>query len=168
MNSPGITQTSHFSFTTTTNPYAVVITSVTIDGVPIEAGDEVAAVTPAGLVVGAGVFNGTFNLGFSNWPDDDQTAEIDGFVTGEAISFWIWDASEGVEIKNVTPTFITSPPNGDGTFGSGAFSTVSLDGFSVIIVPLLLELNLPDSIVFNEDEKDSLLLETFINSDTPF
>ena len=168
MNSPGITQTSHFSFTTTTNPYAVVITSVTIDGVPIEAGDEVAAVTPAGLVVGAGVFSGTFNLGFSTWPDDDQTTEVDGFVTGEAISFRIWDASEGVEINNVTPTFITSPPNGDGTFGSGAFSTVSLDGFSVIIVPLLLELNLPDSIVFNEDEKDSLLLETFINSDTPF
>ena len=84
----------HFTFTDLTgnNMTVVVPTSIapTIDGSPIEIGDEIGVFTPADLCVGAATWTGS-NIAITVWGDDDQTPAIDGMVAGEALNFKIWD-----------------------------------------------------------------------------
>jgi len=114
----------HFFFTANTGEsYSVVIDNATLDGAQLTNGDEIGVFTPAGLCVGASVWDGTLPLPLTAWADDSQTNDVDGYLSGEKMSFRIWDASAGTTDEYpATPTYSA----GNGNFGNGAFARVSL------------------------------------------
>lgn len=69
---------------------------------------------------------GGFGLGrqhtacLTAWADDSQTQEVDGYQVGETMHFRIWQANEDSEYEAQA-----SYSEGDGAFGSGAFSRIS-------------------------------------------
>ncbi|MBN2357151.1 choice-of-anchor D domain-containing protein [candidate division KSB1 bacterium] len=81
-------QPRHFGFTSRTGQNAVLIlpAEVVRRDIQIQPGDEIGAFTPSGLCCGSGVWQGE-NLAITIWGDDDQSETIDGFRTGESISF---------------------------------------------------------------------------------
>ncbi|MBN2013514.1 T9SS type A sorting domain-containing protein [candidate division KSB1 bacterium] len=114
----------HFTFTKTDESYSFVINMATLDGTQLDISDEIGIFTPAGLCVGAAVWNGTVPLAVVTWKDDAQTANIvDGYKDGETIFYRIWDASEG---GNVDYPAYASYTTGDGTFGSGLYTVISI------------------------------------------
>jgi hypothetical protein len=116
------TSAPHFTFTPTDESYSIVVSAATLDGVPLEAGDEIGIFTPAGLCVGASVWTGNVPLAMTAWKDDAQTSITDGYKDGEAISFRVWDASSGLNADYpATATYTT----GNGTFGNGLYSIIS-------------------------------------------
>jgi|GEM_PF-1011924 len=98
-------QQQHFSFLHhTPSIFPIVVDTIAIEGVEIEAGDQVGIFTQAGLCVGAEFYEGEFPLYMTSWADDPNTEAIEGFQNGEPISFKFWDSSEGVEIE-FTPAY---------------------------------------------------------------
>jgi hypothetical protein len=73
--------------------------TVQISGVDIGVGDEVGAFDPDGVCCGSFTVHTTGNYGFlSVYGDDDTTPDVDeGAVSGDTITFRIWDAGEGKE-----------------------------------------------------------------------
>ncbi|MFQ6112966.1 MAG: T9SS type A sorting domain-containing protein [bacterium] len=115
-------QPQHFTFTANTgDSYSIVVDNATLDGSALASGDEIGVFTPAGLCVGASVWTGTTPLALVAWADDSQTPTVDGYVTGEKMSFRIWDASASSEY-DATPTYSA----GNGNFGDGAFARLTL------------------------------------------
>lgn len=97
-----------------------------VDGQPLEAGDEIAVLTPGGVCAGAGVWEGG-NLAIAVWEDDEHTPEVDGFAEGEPLAFAVWDASAGVEQAGLWGSYDGGYETA-GTFQPGAI--YALDGFS--------------------------------------
>jgi hypothetical protein len=114
----------HFTFKSNTGEsYSIVIDAATLDGNSLEKGDEIGVFNPAGLCVGASVWDGTSPLALTAWADDSQTTEVDGYKTGETMYFRIWDASAStVNDYTAIPTYST----GNGNFGDGVFAHISL------------------------------------------
>ncbi len=102
-------------------PYTIVITDAQIDGATMAVGDEV-GVYDGDLCVGAGLFDGTFNLPVTTWQEDTGLA-LEGFTPGDPITFKIFDTSADREATTVASYSI-----GDGTFAYGQFSALTLDG----------------------------------------
>lgn len=113
----------HFVFTDSTgDSYSIVVDAATLDGSPLQSGDEIGVFTPAGLCVGASVWDGTTPLPLTAWIDDSQTPEVDGYRVGEQMFFRIWDSSAGTaDDYPATPTYSV----GNGTFGDGAYARIS-------------------------------------------
>ena len=63
-----------------------------IDGELLELGDEV-GVFDGKHCVGAVAVSNNWPMGFWAWMDESETEITDGFVTGNTMSFQIWDAS---------------------------------------------------------------------------
>ena len=107
----------HFTTVWTGNPYqsmAFIIQSATIDGVNMEAGDEIAVfdVTSGGtsICVGTVVLTGVVTSGSSaSFPAAHEELVGDGFITGNTIIFKLWDNSESTEITMVIPTYFGPP-----------------------------------------------------------
>jgi len=117
-----IAQTQHFSFTNNTGEtYSIVVNNATLDGNVLQVGDEIGVFTPASLCVGASVWDGNTPLALTAWANNSQTQDVDGYQTGEAMSFKIWDASAETEFE-AESVF----GQGNGNFGDGAYSIVSL------------------------------------------
>ncbi|MCP4710632.1 MAG: IPTL-CTERM sorting domain-containing protein [Planctomycetes bacterium] len=124
----GSTQAQHFTpMAITGSQYSVTITTAQLNSmIPLEAGaDEIGffamdGVTP--ICVGAAVYTGV-PIGIPTYADDTIMTPLikDGFTAGETIIIRIWDNSEGVEYI-ATATYST----GDGTYGFGVFSVISL------------------------------------------
>ncbi len=115
-------QIQHFLFTENTgDSYSLVVNAATLDATSLGAGDEVGVFTPAGLCVGASVWTGTTPLALIAWVDDSQTAEVDGYQLGEIMSFRLWQQSSNAELI-AAPVYA----QGNGTFGDGVFSSLSL------------------------------------------
>lgn len=114
---------THFTFRANTeDSYALVITSATINGADLQSGDEIGAFTPAGLCVGATVLGTqTSNILLTAWQDDSFTAQRDGYLDGEAITFRVWDVLSQTEL-----VMNTSFTLGNGAFGFGPFAQVGL------------------------------------------
>ncbi|MFQ5674350.1 MAG: T9SS type A sorting domain-containing protein [bacterium] len=114
----------HFTYTSNTGEsYSVVIDNATLDGNQLTNGDEIGVFTPAGLCVGAAVWDGTTPLALTAWADDSQTNDVDGYKNGEKMLFKIWDGSTGTQDDYpATPTYSA----GNGNFGDGAFARISL------------------------------------------
>ncbi|MFB0517628.1 MAG: Ig-like domain-containing protein, partial [Candidatus Neomarinimicrobiota bacterium] len=94
------------------------------------AGDEV-GIFDGDYCVGAGVVMGPIDpyLSLVASTDDPTTTEmVDGFTPGHPISYRLWDASEGVEVIYVTPTYTS----GDGTFSSQGTALVALSGATIV------------------------------------
>jgi len=124
---PAFGQT-HFTFTSNTGNNAIIgiplAVSPTIGGTPLAAGDEIGAFTPAGLCVGASVWNGTSAVAVTVWEDNPQTVPIDGIKAGELIRFRMWRRSSNSEFSNATVAY-SSDPSGAGTYVSGGIYVMS-------------------------------------------
>ena len=119
-------QPQHFTFTVNTgDSYSIVVTQATLDSVPLQVGDEIGVFTPTDLCVGASAWNDTTPLSLTAWIDNSQTPGVDGYKTGEVISFRVWDQSSDTEFP---ATAIYA--QGNGTFGDGAFANLSLAAVS--------------------------------------
>ncbi len=167
---PVLAQAQHFTFTANTgDSYSIVVNAATLNGNPLQNGDEIGVFTLAGLCVGATVWNGTTPLALTAWADDPQTPAADGFVAGEVMSFKIWASGDDVEYP-AEANFST----GNGAFGYGAYCMVSLSvtshaGNAIVVTNTndsaegslrwaIEQANStpgPDSIVFNIPESDA-------------
>jgi hypothetical protein len=106
-----------FGFTETfTHPYTLVIEGATLDGAPLEIGDEI-GVYDGDLCVGAEAVNGEYPLEINAWR---ATASDPGYAPGHAISFRIWSAAHGDFAATL------QHQAGGIAFADGIFSRVSL------------------------------------------
>ncbi|MCI0698975.1 T9SS type A sorting domain-containing protein [candidate division KSB1 bacterium] len=111
--------------------YSLVILSASVNGKPLQAGDEIGVFTPAGKLAGAGVWPESGPLGIAVWRRDDDNAptnnERHGFVPGEKMIFRAWrpggfSASAAAEEIDVPAKFL----RGSGAFDSEVFAIVEL------------------------------------------
>ncbi|MDO8628888.1 MAG: choice-of-anchor D domain-containing protein, partial [Phycisphaerales bacterium] len=86
-------------FTETDNNMSLLVSDASIRGEGLVEGDVIGVFAPGGLCAGyAAVTAEGFPVGFAAWGDDANTEEtIEGFRTGEALSFRLWDISAGRE-----------------------------------------------------------------------
>ena len=111
----------YFSFTANTGDYYALIVDSLATGCELEICDEI-GVFDGDVCVGAAVWLGSWPLSFNAWADDPQTAEVDGFIGGNPMSFKLWRASTGtVEELSIHMT------QGDGTFASGIYARLWLE-----------------------------------------
>lgn len=135
----GIGYSQHFTPVWTGNPYqsmAFIIQNATIDGVAVEAGDEIAVfdVTSGGtsICVGAVVLTGTpAPSSPASFPAAHEEIGGDGFITGHTIVYKIWDNSESEEISIVAATYF-GPPFDEVYTPQGSALVTSLAGSSAI------------------------------------
>ena len=112
---------NHFTFSANTgDSYSIVIDTVLWNNSQLNNGDEIGVFTPAGLCVGASIWNGSTPLALTAWADDAQTATIDGYVAGEQMSFKIWRANDNTEYSAVA-----TYSQGNGNFGYGVLAYIS-------------------------------------------
>jgi len=102
--------------------YEIVVTDAEIDGNTISVGDEV-GVFDDEVCVGAGLFDGSFNMPITCFGSPGKGKAADGYTEGNPISFKIYDTSADLEAVTEAEYYI-----GDGTFGYGEFSSVILTG----------------------------------------
>jgi hypothetical protein len=120
----------HFSaISQTSESYSLVILSASVNGRPLQFGDEIGVFTPAGQLVGAGVWPESGPLGIAAWRQDDGEART-GFVPGEKMLFRAWrrgglgrPPSAASEEITVAAKFL----RGDGTFDHEVFSILALE-----------------------------------------
>jgi hypothetical protein len=93
---------SHYTFTDHTgNSMSILVqTSIvpTVNGNALAAGDIIGVFTSSGLCVGAKRWNTVSNSVITVWGDNEQTPAIDGAVTGDTLSFRVWDSSAAQEV----------------------------------------------------------------------
>ncbi|MFC2103201.1 T9SS type A sorting domain-containing protein [Bacteroidota bacterium] len=128
----------------TLSPYALIITEASINSASLEAGDEIAAFD-GNLCVGTVTVDGEWPLEMNTWEADSTNP---GFTSGNTISLHIWSAQSNTEYY----TDITFD-SGDGNYGSGLFSRVSVESANVVnitdeelLIPIVysLEQNYPN------------------------
>jgi len=127
----------HFSFKKyTQDVYPIIIDTLSIQGVDIEANDEIAVFTEDDICCGAKVLeNGEDGLLLTAWQDDIMTEVKDGFEIGEEITFKYFDASLDTEYV-IEPTYTLSGLSPEqlsnkyasysGTFGSKHYALENL------------------------------------------
>ena len=119
-NDISLAQTTHFTTVQSTGlPYNIIITDALINDQTLESGDEIAVLDDT-LVVGSAVYEGTFPLQITAW-EGDPSQGLSGFIKGNLISFKIYDSSAQTEY-DAESDYST----GNGNFGTGAYSAVSL------------------------------------------
>lgn len=110
----------HFTPVASTGlPYTIVIENAEIDGAQIQVGDEI-GVFDGDVCVGAGLFDGSFNFVITAWQAGQG---LPGFTPGNTMRFVIYDNSANMESNNCDAIYSI----GDGTFGNGQFSSLSLN-----------------------------------------
>lgn len=120
---------------TAAGSYPIIVTGVNFEGIGIEPGDEIAVkIISGGLqrnskkeveyenVVGAAALADSFPVIIMAWADDPETAEKkEGFAVGDTILFEVYKS----RLDREFPAFAVYS-EGDGKFGTGAQSQVSL------------------------------------------
>jgi hypothetical protein len=115
----------------TSESYSVVILAATANGKSLQRGDEIGVFTPAGQLVGAGVWPENGPLGIAVWRRNGKSSpshnEGPGFVPGEKMLFRVWRRGGFVEFAATEEVAMTARfLRGDGTFDREAFSIVEL------------------------------------------
>ena len=106
-----LTAQTHFQPAFTGNGYDhmnIYIVESTIEGIPMEAGDEI-AVFDGDICAGVFTLTGALTdgtIGLINASGADSTGAGNGYEEGNPISFKLWDDSEGTEYDNVEITFV--------------------------------------------------------------
>lgn len=135
-----LTAQTHFQPVPATGlPYTIIITGATLNGDPIDSGSEIAVFDDT-LCVGATVFQDSFPVQITAWQASPAYG-LAGFMTGNVMRFKIYTqnpVNEWVEI--VTDADYET---GNGTFGYGAFSVLSL---VTTIVKIGENSNFPDDL----------------------
>lgn len=108
---------THFVFTSNTGNNATMIIPVSahpdVGGTSLSDSDEIGAFSPAGLCVGAIVWENV-NDALTVWGDDDQTPVVDGLLAGQKISYRFWQKATNKEYDTVDAAY----SQGDGTYGA--------------------------------------------------
>ena len=123
------------------NPMNIYVTSATIDGVDLVAGDEI-GIFDGNTCVGVGIVNATITTSnllsiSTSQQDTDESTDV-GFTPGNNIILRFWDSSIYKEGIVSTVTYL----QGDATFSSLGSSYVSLSSLSTDLAlngPLLTE-----------------------------
>ncbi|MDP8287164.1 MAG: PKD domain-containing protein, partial [Candidatus Electryonea clarkiae] len=121
---PQLRETTHFIPIWDNNPYMamnVFVTSLEIEGLSIEPGDEL-GIFDGDICVGSAFIEDDELISLIASTDDPLTEEIDGFTEGNEMSFRFWDSSEDTVIE-LTVTVIS----GDETFASLGTSVLDLE-----------------------------------------
>jgi len=79
-----------------------------ISGIQLEEGDQIAAFGASGFLGSSDI---TDQCGLAVWGDDESTKAVDGAISGEEISFLIWDADLEIE-RDVATDLVTYQTNG--------------------------------------------------------
>lgn len=126
----------HFSRPLNTDSSVDFYGLLTINGVPAEIGDEVAAFDRDGGLCGRVTVTTQGNYGFLHcYGDDPTTPDVDeGAVVGDSIWFKIWDISDGREYYG-SPT-VVSGTNPSTWGGDGEVYNVDLNGVRFQEIPL--------------------------------
>ncbi|HPG41941.1 MAG TPA: T9SS type A sorting domain-containing protein [bacterium] len=116
----------HFSWTETEDYYPVLLYAVTLDDIPVNPGDEIGIFTSNGfggeICAGAVVIYGNPPYSIMSWGDDSQTDVKDGFASGEALHFRLWDSSTNTEYAPESGANYTS---GNGEWGNGPMAQIN-------------------------------------------
>ncbi len=113
------------------------VSGASIDGIAVEAGDEIAAfdVNSCGaeLCVGSVVLTGPIS-GFVTFQVSQNDAQPgsppNGYTNGNSIIYRIWDNSESKEIRSIATSYFTLPPDWIDYFNQGSDVNVTLTGTS--------------------------------------
>lgn len=124
---------NYFNWQETEDYYPVIIDGATVNGVPVQDGDEIAVFflndsnqpTCGGAIIWP-------NQGLKSWGDDSQTAEKDGFSQSEQLVFKMYDVSRGEYIEDVISTWLI----GNGSWGDGQYGKCTLNFNFVVPVEL--------------------------------
>ena len=112
----------HFHFTRTDANHSILVLAATLMGEPLPEGDEIGVFTPVGICCGAGVWTGD-RVGVAAWADEERTEAIEGMLTGEEMSFRIWDWETEAEYRGI-PTFI----QGNAIFAVNGMTVIEIAG----------------------------------------
>jgi len=121
---PQLRETTHFIPNWNNNPYMamnVFVTSLEIEGLSIESGDEL-SIFDGELCVGSTYIEDDELISLIASTDDPTTEEIDGFTEDNEMSFRFWDSIDNIEIE-LTITEIS----GDEIFTSLGTSVLCLE-----------------------------------------
>jgi hypothetical protein len=124
----------HFANIWTGNPYLamnVYVTTATLDGQDIKAGDEI-GIFDGDNCVGSVMLSGPIQQGqyvsIIASTDDPTTPEVDGFVEGHSITYRLWDSGNSNEVERVTANYV----QGTNTFSSQATVQIELNGITTV------------------------------------
>ncbi|NQT35010.1 tandem-95 repeat protein [bacterium] len=93
----GIDPQTHFRYVETDLDHSLLIVNSTLNGEPLEPGDEIGVKTEDGVCAGGDVVEERGEqIGFGAF---GRSGNIDGFTAGEEISFFIWDMSSDIEVE---------------------------------------------------------------------
>ena len=140
--------------------------TATIDGVALQAGDEVAVFDATYCVGVAVVVTPGVMLSMPASKDDPITVGVvDGYRTGNTATFKMWDASKDVEISDITVTLV----GGSLTFDVGASTFVNLAGTSPVAENTRPEVsNIPDQSILEGGTFNTIDLNFYVDdAETP-
>jgi hypothetical protein len=151
---------THFTdFKMTEDYQALLVQSITGNGLDLSAGDEIGITTESGLCVGGSVLTDNYPLGMMAWMDDARTDELDGFVAGDRMVIKYWDASQDQEYS---VSIIVE--EGSELLGESALTKISL---SVDMATALESISLPTSYVLEQNYPNPFNPETTIRYSIP-
>ena len=128
-------QTEHFSFTETDFYKLILLNELSVNGYPLEPGDEVGVFCQledtqfpdSSICVGAVVYDGTPWQGIQAWADENYNQGQNGYISDFPIQYRIWDSSTDTETEITDVEYIEF---GDwdttGTFSGFIVSGVNL------------------------------------------
>ena len=121
---------THFQPVASTGlPYIIVVTNATINDVPVVSGSEIAVFDDA-LCVGAVVYQDTFPVAITAW-QSSPTYGLPGFITDHSMLFKVYTQNPlGEWFEGV---FGTIYETGNGFFGEGVYTAVSLITSSIVL-----------------------------------
>ncbi len=135
----------------------------TLNGTPIQTGDEIAVFNHSGLCVGATAWNGS-NTYITVWGQSQvDSTTTDGMRTGEVLVYRMWQSAQNVEMPAYT-TYLIADSLDDSLYGNNYVSILaSLTGLAVPASPTLTA---PSSGALNEPVSLSLNWGTVANAAT--
>jgi len=123
-----LTSQTHFNSVEPTGlPYHIIISSVLVDDVPASPGTEIGVFDDT-LCVGLGHVLSDGNIDIVTW-EGSANPPLPGFTAGHAITAKLYVNMFGTAME-IDATI--SPETGNGTFGSGSFSVISLSSIAGI------------------------------------
>ena len=126
----------HYQIAGISNNWIDFFGTVTINGIPSDVGDEIAVRDPDGVICGKFTVTQQGQYGFMHvYKDDDNTPGIDeGAQVGDKVTFWIWDASEEIEL-NTSVNVISGSQPPEWTY-DGDISKININAAGKQSIPL--------------------------------
>ncbi len=109
----------------TDNNHSLLVQGATLDDEPLAVDDEIAVVTPGGMLAGWVVWPAEGQIRFPVWGDEAQTEDVvEGFQNEEEFTFKVWDHIADAE-WDAEPDFIEGPH----VYNAGGLTVLRLAAF---------------------------------------